>query len=432
MRNFPLKFRSGCSAAARFAGLSLLAVFLLIPLSIFATTREVTLNRAHRMEGLRSSHRKSLTLRGHRRHASASIRPRNRRSARSRSKVTRVHLASRHSRRYDRRARVRRYRTDAALDNVRTHTPPTETPTADVEASESSSPLETTRPVVLSVTAAQTENATATHDLPFFNASVPQYMPAALRGSHEVLVHQNIIADVEGLRRIENDSQLSAMVHSGDLVALPASSALFIDSRLPQNRRYCRPWAAKFLSDLSRAHERVFGDPLQLTSAVRTINFQRHLAHYNGNAAPAYGETASPHLTGEAIDIGKKGMSLHEIAWMRAVLGQLQTAGKIDVEEEFEQACFHISIYKTYTPHVTLPPTLVASDGNPSAEDVQTEEAPATTAIGGLVRPVSEPVTRRSWSRRHSYSARSVRHAAIRRRRHRHHGSMALLAARIR
>ena len=42
-------------------------------------------------------------------------------------------------------------------------------------------------------------------------------MPVALRGSHEVLVHQNIIADVEGLSRIQDDAQLSAMVRSGDL-----------------------------------------------------------------------------------------------------------------------------------------------------------------------------------------------------------------------
>ena len=50
-------------------------------------------------------------------------------------------------------------------------------------------------------------------------------MPVALRGSHEVLVHQNIVADVEGLSRIQDDAQLSAMVRSGDLVALPASQA---------------------------------------------------------------------------------------------------------------------------------------------------------------------------------------------------------------
>ena len=44
----------------------------------------------------------------------------------------------------------------------------------------------------------------------------------------------------------------------------------------------------------------------------------------------------------------KKGLTPSEVAWMRAYLLPLQTAGKIDVEEEFKQSCFHISVYKTY------------------------------------------------------------------------------------
>lgn len=35
---------------------------------------------------------------------------------------------------------------------------------------------------------------------------------------------------------------------------------------------------------------------------------------------------------------------------MRAWLLPLQTAGKIDVEEEFKQSCFHITVYKSYIP----------------------------------------------------------------------------------
>lgn len=268
-------------------------------------------------------------------------------------------------------------------------------------------------------------------DLPAFNLSVPRSMPVALRGSHEVLVHQNIIADVEGLSRIQDDAQLSAMVHSGDLVALPASSALAVDSRLPMNRRYCRPWTAKFLSDLAAAHESMFGRPLQLTSAVRTVAFQRHLARYNGNAAPAYGDTASPHLTGQAIDLGKKGMSQHEIAWMRTILGQLQNSGRVDVEEEFEQACFHISVYKTYAPHATPATRLMAH-----ADTVPAGELVSRPAIGAVAQPAAGHATttlaalHRPPVHTHSYYAHYSRRAAARRRR-RHHSSMSLLAARM-
>ena len=325
---------------------------------------------------------------------------------------------------------------EAALDNIRTHTPPADTPAVNAEeAAATTNQIDTSRPPALIASPDPNGNASSSastgtgRDLPFFGTSVPRYMPAALRGSHEVLVHQNIIADVEGLSRIQDDAQLRAMVHSGDLVALPASSALFVDARLPLNRRYGRPWVDKFLSDLSRAHESVFGHPLVLTSAVRTVDFQLHLAHYNGNAAPAYGDTASPHLTGQAIDIGKKGMSLREIAWMRTVLGQLQSAGKLDVEEEFEQACFHISVYKTYAPRTSLPATLVASNGP------EETAPPQNTAIGGLAQPavrtVSEPVARHNWHARR-YSTHTPRRAAVRRRRRRHHAAMSLLAVRMR
>jgi AMMECR1 domain-containing protein len=94
---------------------------------------------------------------------------------------------------------------------------------------------------------------------------------------------------------------------------------------------------------------------LQVNSAVRTVEFQQHLVHINGNAAPAEGDTASPHLTGQAIDIAKHGLSLTEIAWLRGYLLPLVQEGKVDVEEEFQQSCFHISVYRKYLPPATTP-----------------------------------------------------------------------------
>ena len=134
-----------------------------------------------------------------------------------------------------------------------------------------------------------------------------------------------------------------------------------VDERLPENRRYCRPWTAQFLATLARAHYAHFHTPLQVNSAVRTVEFQQHLIHINGNAAPAEGDTASPHLTGQAIDIAKHGLSLSEIAWMRGYLLPLVQEGKIDVEEEFQQSCFHISVYKQYVPSLDMPERDLAS-----------------------------------------------------------------------
>jgi hypothetical protein len=175
-------------------------------------------------------------------------------------------------------------------------------------------------------------------------------VPPALKGSHEVLLHQNEMADRDGLDRVQDDADLDRLREERMLVPIPVAAGLEQDQRLPANRRYCRPWTAEFLAVLARAHAARFHTALQVNSAVRTVEVQQRLLRTNGNAAPAEGATASPHLTGQAIDIAKHGLSLTEIAWLRGYLLPLVQAGKVDVEEEFQQACFHISVYKSYVP----------------------------------------------------------------------------------
>ena len=173
-------------------------------------------------------------------------------------------------------------------------------------------------------------------------------MPAPLRGSYESLVHQNEMADAEGLERILDDADLDSRIQQRSLVPVPTSAGLQITQELPENRRYCRPWTARFLADMAQAHGIHFpGTQLLVTSAVRTVEYQRHLRLVNGNAAAAEGDVASPHLTGGTIDIAKHGLTQNQIAWLRSWLLPLQDAGKIDVEEEFKQACFHLSVYKS-------------------------------------------------------------------------------------
>ncbi|MFT4112880.1 DUF5715 family protein [Silvibacterium sp.] len=182
-----------------------------------------------------------------------------------------------------------------------------------------------------------------------------------LVGSHASLVRQNTRTEADGLTRIENDAQLNEMRQQGALVEIPVSMQLRVNEDLPMNRRYCRPWTARFLDDLARAHAARFHRSLQVNSAVRTVEYQRHLQLVNGNAAPAEGDIASPHLTGATIDIAKKGLSTSEVSWMRAYLYPLEEAGKIDVEEEFYQSCFHITVYKSYEPGAAKPGLVPAS-----------------------------------------------------------------------
>lgn len=190
-------------------------------------------------------------------------------------------------------------------------------------------------------------------EIPLKHAKLVMLPP--LKGSRESLIRQNQRSEAEGLERIADDDQLDELRSEHALVAVPVSMSLRVNTDLPANRRYCRPWTAHFLSDLARVHYARFHRPLQVNSAVRTVAYQRRLLEINGNAAPADGDIASPHLTGATIDIAKKGLSMSEIAWMRAYLLPLQTAGKIDVEEEFYQSCFHITVYKSYAPPSTSP-----------------------------------------------------------------------------
>ncbi|MGA2907131.1 MAG: DUF5715 family protein [Terracidiphilus sp.] len=175
-------------------------------------------------------------------------------------------------------------------------------------------------------------------------------MPGPLRGSLASLERQNDRLEAEGLERIEDEADLAARIADKLLVPIPISSALTVNPDLEENHRYCRPWTAKFLADLARAHEAAFHRSIEVSSAVRTVEYQKRLERTNGNAAPAEGDLVSPHLTGATIDIAKKGLTRAEVAWMRRQLMGLETLGKIDVEEEFKQACFHITVYKGYAP----------------------------------------------------------------------------------
>jgi hypothetical protein len=175
-------------------------------------------------------------------------------------------------------------------------------------------------------------------------------LPPPLFGSRASLERQNTRTEADNLERIEDDDDLADRIAHGLLVPVPVSATLTINQSLPAQRRYCRPWTATFLADLARAHGAAFHKPLYVSSAVRTVAYQKQLMETNGNAAAAEGDIASPHLTGATVDLAKQGLSRQELGWLRGWLLPLQVVGKIDVEEEFRQTCFHITVYKSYVP----------------------------------------------------------------------------------
>lgn len=206
-------------------------------------------------------------------------------------------------------------------------------------------------------------------------------MPPPLRGSLALLVRQDERLQADGLERIENEQDLAGRIAHHLLVPIPVSAGLTVNDQLTPNHRYCRPWTAQFLADLARAHEAAFHRPLEVTSAVRPVSYQEHLIRINGNAAPAQGDIVSPHVMGATIDIGKKGLSWREIAWMRRRLLALEDEGKIDVEEEFHQACFHITVYRSYVPGLPGADTKEAKDDTTTPNGKPAVSIPASLGV---------------------------------------------------
>jgi hypothetical protein len=236
---------------------------------------------------------------------------------------------------------------------------------------------------------AATRRSSAHKELASFTFK-PGSMPPPLRSSSDSLERQNERLDAEGLERIEDERDLSARIARKLLVPIPATAALDVNPNLPNHRRYCRPWTARFLADISRAHQSAFHKPLRVSSAVRTVEYQKRLMETNGNAAPAEGDVVSPHLTGAAIDIPKDGFTKQEIAWMRSRLLALQLAGKIDVAEEFQQSCFHIVVYRSYMPNPTSARPSVRSASKPATPHA-VDATPRTTAKTTPITPARPP-----------------------------------------
>jgi hypothetical protein len=191
-----------------------------------------------------------------------------------------------------------------------------------------------------------------------------------LRGSRDSLLKQNEEIDRARLERIENDEQLEQLESRGVLVPLEDSEYLQVSPAIKENRRYARPWTAQFADDLGREFYDQFHRPIEITSAVRTVEQQRHLMRVNGNAAPAEGEVASSHLAGTTIDIAKRGLTRKQHKWIEAYLARMKETAVIEPEEERRQACFHIMVSQRYPYPVAIQTRAAAPEEAPPAPPV--------------------------------------------------------------
>jgi hypothetical protein len=169
------------------------------------------------------------------------------------------------------------------------------------------------------------------------------------RGSHELLVSQNEKLDALELPRLSDDVELEEAIDNEDLVPLKESVALKIASNLTETRRYCKPWTRDFVQDFSQAFYEEFKKPIQVNSAVRTMDQQKKLRRRNRNAGPIDGETASTHLAGVSLDISKRGLTRKQHEWIEQYFLPLKSEGLIDPIEERRQPVFHVVVFDRYT-----------------------------------------------------------------------------------
>lgn len=170
-----------------------------------------------------------------------------------------------------------------------------------------------------------------------------------LKGSYDSQLRQNEEIDRLQLPRIADDQQLLELERTQELVPIEETHALRVSPAIKPEKRYARPWVTQFLADMSQAFYKEFHQPLQVNSAVRTIEQQHRLRRSNRNAAPEDGENGSSHLAGVTVDLAKRGLTRAQHKWIEEYLKNLRDENLIEVAEERRQACFHVMISDRYT-----------------------------------------------------------------------------------
>ena len=170
-----------------------------------------------------------------------------------------------------------------------------------------------------------------------------------LKGSHESQLRQNEEIDRLQLPRIADQAQLEELVRNHELVQIQETSSLRVSPALQADKRYCRPRTNYFLQDMGEAYYNEFRLPLQVNSAVRTMEQQQKLRRHNRNAAPELGDVASSHLAGITVDLAKRGLTKQQHQWMEDYLKKLKDQGLVEAVEERRQKCFHVMVSERYT-----------------------------------------------------------------------------------
>lgn len=195
-----------------------------------------------------------------------------------------------------------------------------------------------------------------TRIITFVLAAILIATPAVMRaGARSVLAAnassqsiQNARADAYHLARMRDRAMIVQFAAAGYLVSVAPETRFYYLHGVTPEYSYLRPWAKRFLDQISRQFYANFHQQLRVTSLVRTVSLQQRLEHRNFNAAEATGDDRSSHLTGATLDISKHEMTWREKKWLRRELVVLEQSGYVYAVEEFHQPCFHVMVFPNY------------------------------------------------------------------------------------
>jgi Family of unknown function (DUF5715) len=169
-------------------------------------------------------------------------------------------------------------------------------------------------------------------------AFVAAHGRTAFPGSRQSLLEQNDVT--KDLPRYADLKAMLAAVDRGELSKIDYTECLKV--HVPFNRAFLRPEALTVLNQISLTFYQRYHKPLQINSAVRTLQDQRRLRRWNRNAAAVTGQAASVHPTGYAFDLQRRGLNRAQLGYLRDILMFWRNQGLIIVEEEVKQPCFHV------------------------------------------------------------------------------------------
>ena len=173
---------------------------------------------------------------------------------------------------------------------------------------------------------------------------------ADMRGdSHsDALTIKEVYAPLSDTALFDTREQLILALETGELVPLNQPQRFNLDVRMTgpsaigeRDKEYqhlyiaARPATMGMLFEIAK---RVEQGPIEVTSLVRSMDYQRALMRRNGNA-----NTDVPtHAMGYAVDIGLKEMPIDTANELRVVLEDMREAGEIYFIGERNQLTFHV------------------------------------------------------------------------------------------